>query len=193
MNRKFTAIISATIVLSACSASSLENTYNSQESRIDSYLSGLVLTVLDEDGNPVLDEQGKPVTRKPEIIHNNGSNRAVIKDGQGEELSSNGSATIYYAGYIFENQPRKIFATNHRQTAEKENWATTETDYEPFTIDMKDKNIITGLKNGLTGVKQGEECIIVFSGKYGFGKHSLGTIPAKSALCYHIWVESIAN
>ena len=43
------------------------------------------------------------------------------------------------------------------------------------------------------GVKAGEECEIIFSGKYGFGNDSFGIIPANSALLYKIWVISISN
>jgi FKBP-type peptidyl-prolyl cis-trans isomerase len=46
---------------------------------------------------------------------------------------------------------------------------------------------------GLEGVKAGEECEIIFSGKYGFGNKAFGMIPAKSALLYKIWVVSISN
>ena len=53
--------------------------------------------------------------------------------------------------------------------------------------------MVTGLRNGLVGVKGGEECYILFSGKYGFGNKQSGTIPANSALVYHVWVESLSN
>ena len=33
----------------------------------------------------------------------------------------------------------------------------------------------------------------LFSGKYAYGSHIQGTIPARSALVYHIWVNSISN
>jgi FKBP-type peptidyl-prolyl cis-trans isomerase len=42
-------------------------------------------------------------------------------------------------------------------------------------------------------VKGGEECQILFTGKYGFGNKAFGIIPANSALVYKIWVESISN
>mgnify|MGYP002512817307 CR=1 FL=1 len=39
----------------------------------------------------------------------------------------------------------------------------------------------------------GEECEIIFSGKYGFGNDVFGIIPANSALLYKIWVVGVAN
>ena len=60
-------------------------------------------------------------------------------------------------------------------------------------MNMADDELIEGLKNGLMGVKSGEECQILFSGKYGFGKKPFGIIPANSALLYEIWVVAVSN
>ena len=58
---------------------------------------------------------------------------------------------------------------------------------------MAEARFIEGLKNGLRGVRGGEHCQILFSGKYGFGNEEFGIIPANSALLYEIWVEAISN
>ena len=78
--------------------------------------------------------------------------------------------------------------------AKSADWDTA--DEEKFaikTITLSEAGLIDGLKKGLVGVMGGEECYILFSGKYGFGDRQLGTIPANSGLVYHIWVESISN
>lgn len=73
-------------------------------------------------------------------------------------------------------------------------WTLSDKDaFKIETINLREQSIAEGLRNGLIGVKGGEECIILFSGKYGFGNNNLGTIPANSALAWHIWVESISN
>ena len=56
-----------------------------------------------------------------------------------------------------------------------------------------DDGLVTGLHNGLKGVKSGEICYILFSGQYGFGKRPVGAIPGNSALLYYIRVESVSN
>ena len=56
----------------------------------------------------------------------------------------------------------------------------------------KDK-LLEGLRNGLIGVRNGEQCKILFSGKYGFGDEEFGIIPTNSALAYEIWVEAVSN
>ena len=58
---------------------------------------------------------------------------------------------------------------------------------------MTDVHLVEGLRNGLLGVRTGEECEILFSGKYGFGNEIFGTIPVNSALLYKIWVVGVSN
>jgi FKBP-type peptidyl-prolyl cis-trans isomerase len=73
-------------------------------------------------------------------------------------------------------------------------WAVS--DSSIFKIAMvrpSEGELVDGLRRGLPGVKAGDECYILFSGKYGFGDRILGTIPANAALAYHIWVQSISN
>ena len=58
---------------------------------------------------------------------------------------------------------------------------------------MADARLIPGIQDGLLGVKAGEECEILFSGKYGFGNEKFGIIPANSAQLWKIWVVGVAN
>ena len=60
-------------------------------------------------------------------------------------------------------------------------------------LDMKNDQMLEGLRNGLLGVKAGEECEILFSGKYAFGKKPFGIIPANSALAFKIKIEGLSN
>ena len=86
-----------------------------------------------------------------------------------------------------------MFVTNRKASADDAGWDLTDADYEVLTINLSDSELLPGLKDGLIGVKGGEECEIIFSGKYGFGKKPFGIIPANSALLYKIWVISISN
>ncbi|MDE5889588.1 MAG: FKBP-type peptidyl-prolyl cis-trans isomerase [Bacteroidales bacterium] len=186
-----TAATALTLMFS-CTTQSLETTFTSQDTRIDSYIEKIVLDLVDVEGNPILDENGNKITLKPEVVTRNGCHRVIINDGKGDGLSTEGSATIYYAGYVFTTGPSTMFATNHRETALNAKWSE-DMDFEPLRVSPGDKNLVTGLRNALPGAKAGEECWIYFSGKYGFGKKAVGIIPANSAICYHIWVESIEN
>ena len=163
------------LALGACTKSKLEQTYNSQESKIDSYITG----------------KGDQYRS----IRNGGANRLVVKEGEGEELQGNGCVSFYYAGYKFTGNfsASNLFVTNHQETAEKAGWNLTDADYQIYEINLGDAKLIQGLKDGLLGVRAGEECEILFSGKYGFGKEQFGIIPANSALLYKIWVVGVAN
>ena len=165
------------LMLSMCSCmkSKLEVTYNNQESKIDSYINS----------------KGEEYRS----LRNGGANRLVLKEGEGEELQKDGFVSFYYAGYTFNGSfsQSNLFATNHQQTAEQANWNLTDPEYMIYEINLGDAKLIQGLKDGLVGVRAGEECEILFSGKYGFGNEEFGIIPANSALLYKIWVVGVAN
>lgn len=161
--------------LTSCMKSKLEVTYNSQESKIDSYIAS----------------KGEEYRS----LRNGGANRLVTKEGEGEELEKDGFVSFYYAGYTFNGSfsPSNLFVTNHQQTAEQANWNLTDAEYQIYEVNLRDAKLIQGLKDGLEGVRAGEECEILFSGKYGFGNEKFGIIPANSALLYKIWVVGVAN
>ena len=78
--------------------------------------------------------------------------------------------------------------------AEAAKWELSWEDYfEPVVEDLSDGKLVSGLKKGIKGVKAGEVCYILFSGKYGYGDKQYGTIPAKSALAYYVEVVEVNN
>lgn len=201
-----TAILSA-IIFNACSQS-LENTYSNQETRIDSFLGNLQKSIFaraeqikPEDGEEGYDEKHETYMEylalldagMGQIVHTNSSNRITLYPGTGNSLTASGKATIYYALYIFNGNisASNLVYTNSEQIATESRWEVTSPSYDPITVNLSDKNMIRGLSSGLQGAKEGEECYIVFSGKYGYGNKSQGTIPANSALLYHIKVLAI--
>lgn len=173
------ALVFMCIASVSCVKQKLESTYNSQENRIDQYI----------EKNRI---SGTDTLR---VVYNGGASRLVTKEGNGPELSADGNIAFYYAGYTFSGSisNSNLFSTNHQQTATQAGWILTEEDAKALSINMNDYKLLPGLKSGLTGVKGGEECQILFTGKYGFGNKAFGIIPANSALVYKIWVESISN
>lgn len=167
-------ILAIAAVAISCTQSKLEVTYNKQESQIDSYI------------------LGKSDCR---VVRNGGANRIVLTEGDGEELSPDGFVSFYYAGYTFTGNfnAANLFATNHMQTAEQSKWELTDSSYEIYETNLSDAKLLQGIKDGLVGVKAGEECEILFTGKFGFGNENFGIIPAKSALLYKIWVVGVTN
>lgn len=170
----FAALLALTL-MSSCMKSKLEQTYNNQESRIDSYIAG----------------KGDQYRS----VRIGGANRLVLKEGEGEDLKNGGFVSFYYAGYTFSGSfsSSNLFVTNHQATAEQSGWHLTDPDYNIYEINLEDARLIPGLKDGLLGVRAGEECEILFSGKYGFGNEVFGIIPANSAQLWKIWVVGIAN
>lgn len=170
-------ILAATVLLASCEKDT-DTLFASQEKAIDSYVTSFL------NANP-----------DAKVIYKNNVVRLVVQSGSGaDSLSSNGKATINYAGYRFSGGISKsnLFATNHEATAQDAGWKISgEGIYTPVQIDLSSDDLVDGLKRGIAGVKAGEECLILISGKYGFGKRKIGTIPANSALAYYVWVLSL--
>lgn len=188
----------------SCVKDKLEETYSKQETQIDTYLTKNRVVKRDSIQiiiTPNADDPTKNDTTKVkvewedtlDVVYNNGAARLIKTEGTGPELTENGAVSFYYAGYIFSSSPSTLFATNHRETAEGAKFELTDADYELIEADMTKARMIDGLRNGLIGVRSGEECEIVFSGKYGFGDEIFGTIPVNSALLYKIWVVGVSN
>ncbi|MBR5301047.1 MAG: FKBP-type peptidyl-prolyl cis-trans isomerase [Bacteroidales bacterium] len=129
------------------------------------------------------------------VVYHNGSTRLVWEEGTGPMLDPDGSVSFYYAGYTFSGSINKqnLFVTNHQETAEASNLVLTDADYELYEINLGEAELIEGLQNGLIGVRAGERCDILFSGKYAFGNNTFGIIPANSALAFQIWVVGVSN
>lgn len=179
MNRIISIILLLSTLFCSCTKQRLEATFSKQESKIESFI--------------------KQQTQKDgvNVVYSGGSDRIILIPGEGEELASDGTVTFFYAGYVFNGNlnAKDMFATNHKQTAIDSGWSSEEEegDFEAVTLNLKDDEMVPGLRNGLVGVKAGEECYILFSGKHGFGNKNFGIVEANSALIYHIWVASISN
>ena len=106
------------LTIPACTSQSLETTFNEQETDIADYAETAKFVACefirqtDADGNPQFNDDGSEVlvreatdTIIPAVTHNGGATRLTIIDGSGAPLSESGSATIYFAGYVFTSGP----------------------------------------------------------------------------------------
>lgn len=164
------------VILGSCVKQKLEVEYNNQETKIESYIT-----------------KAKKDTMT--VTYNNGTSRLTLKSGTGEPLQADGAVSFYYAGYIFNGSlsNSNLFGTNHKETAEKAGWDLTDEEYLIYETVLSDAKLLEGVRNGLIGVRAGEECEILFTGKYGFGNTTFGIIPANSALAFKIWVIGVSN
>jgi FKBP-type peptidyl-prolyl cis-trans isomerase len=200
-----TILISAICMIAAsCVKDKLETTYSKQETQIDAYITKNMVVKRDSTRMEVKPNADDPTINDTTYVkvqwedtlrveYNNGAARLIKKEGSGEELTGKGAISFRYAGYVFTTQPSTLFATNDEQTAKGAGFALTDADYGLFEADMTDAYLVEGLRNGLMGTRTGEECEIIFSGKYGFGNEVFGTIPVNSALLYKIWDITVSN
>ena len=174
-------ILSAMALGTSCVKEKLETMYTNQESKIDQYI----------NSNKYINNK----TDSLRVVYNGGASRLVLTEGTGEELNSSGTVAFYYAGYVFSGNKNAsgLFTTNHEETAKSAGWNLTDEEYAIYKTNMSEAKLLEGLRSGLIGVQSGEHCVILFSGKYGFGNETFGMIPANSALLYEIWVEAVSN
>ena len=174
------AIISAMALLCSCMQQALQTTYDKQTTTIESF----VAAQMKADETATLTRTG-------------GAYRVTLKDTLDptrDSLGWNGSVTMDYALYILSGSSvssSNLVSTNRKSVAEAAGWnLSDQSQFQPVTIKMTD-DILEGLKMGLYGVQPQDDAYILFTGKYGYGNHEQGTIPAKSALVYHVWIDSI--
>ena len=111
-----------------------------------------------------------------EVVLNEGVNRIIISEGSGSPAEEGDRISIYCAGYTFGSSgPQEQF---------------TELD---FSFTLGEDSMIEGLEKGLTGVKRGESCIILFSADYGYGNSAVGIVPEATALIFSVYVSSVTK
>lgn len=172
---------SAAMVLAyACEKSETANTYTKQDSNIEAIVSSLA-----PDGSDAT------------VDYLDGTVRVTVEHGEGDELGDGGTVSFLYAGYIITGSSisaNNLFVTNSKEFAGASNWTVSDTSaFKVSTVNLSKDKIVKGLKKGLPGVRSGDECYILFNGKYGFGKHTNGKVPGNSALVYHLWISDVAD
>ena len=184
-----TRILAAVLLLAAfvpaCRKQSVEMAYDKQETNIAKFVEDQVkkdadATVAYKDG----------VVRI--VLHDTLTREGILAD----TLRTGGTVSFHYAGYTLTSSTvsnANLFATNHKKTADAAGWKLSDTTaFNIVTLTLDDR-LLDGLQRGLEGVRGLDECYILFSGKYAYGSRVQGTIPARSALVYHVWVDSISN
>ena len=175
-----TLLLASAALLVSCTKENRELVYANQEDKIGKFVES------QQKSNPDI-----------RVVRNGGATRVVVSEGEGVEATARGKVSVYYAGYNFSSgsvSNSYLFATNNYDFATTIGWKLTDgTESEPLEMDLTDKGLLEGLRRGLEGVRQGEECYILFSGKYAFGKSKIGTIPANSPLAFRVWVQNVEN
>lgn len=178
--RKSAIILLSLIVAGACTQQALQTTYDKQTTNIESFIS----SQMQADETATLTRTG-------------GAYRLTLKDTLDptrDSLGWNGSVTMDYALYVLTGSSvsaQNLVATSLESIATEAGWSLTDnSQFQKITLSMQD-DLLEGLKMGLYGVQPQDEAYILFTGKYGYGSREQGTIPAKSALVYHVWIDSI--
>lgn len=168
------------VLAASCGKSQLASTYDTQEKNIESIVSTLVSR-----------NDSATVDRIKDAV------RVTVAYGDGPALEKGGAVAFYYAGYYISGSSlssSNVFATNYETFAKSIKWSVTDsTAFDIKTVRLSSDELVEGLRDGMEGVKGGDECYVLFNGKYGFGKKKIANVPSNSALAYHIWIKSVSN
>lgn len=111
-----------------------------------------------------------------EVIRNQGVNSIILVDTLlGAPAIEKGDSTfLYLAGFIFgQNGPTVEFVR----------------DSGMFRVGAGD--LIPGLDRGLVGAHLGEERLLIFTSKYGYGENAVGLVDGNTALLFDVLVAAI--
>lgn len=111
-----------------------------------------------------------------EVFRDHGVNRVVLVDTlQGVPAIEKGDSTyLYFAGFILsQNGPTSEFVR----------------DSGMFRIGSGD--LIPGIDRGLVGAHLGEESLLLFSARHGYGNQAVGLVPENTALLFDVFVAQI--
>ena len=109
-----------------------------------------------------------------EVVRNGGSNRVVISEGHGEPVAKGDSVFFLFNGFVMGSSGPKIqFAS------------------DSAAIEIGRESLVKGVEDGIVGMKEGEEALILFTAEYGFGKEAVGLVPEQSALMYQIYINKL--
>ena len=165
----------------ACTKASLKTTYDKQTS----YIEGFITAQMKSDSKATLTRNGD-VCRL--TLHDTLSRPDSLKPG--------GRVVLNYACYTLTSSSvnrSNLVSTNSKTVASSAGWKLTDTTRFKLDTLVLGKDLVKGLQIGLEGVQQDDEAYILFTGEYGFGARERGTIPARSALIYQVWIKSIDN
>lgn len=182
MRRLSVTLFAAALALLAvsCDKKQMDTIYDKQENYIESIVERLSGSAED-------------VT----VERSDGTVRVTVAHGEGTALQENGAVAFYYAGHFVNGatlNASNLFSTNYETYANSVRWKVTDSSaFEILTVKLGQDDIVKGLRNGLPGVKAGDECYILFNGSLGFGKKMIANIPSNSALAYHLWIKSVSN
>jgi len=111
-----------------------------------------------------------------EIVRYEGVVRVVLVDSLAgpAAIEPGDSAYLYLAGYIFgKDGPESRFTVDSGM------------------VRVGKGDLIAGLDRGLIGARLGEESLIIFPSRFGYGKKTVGLVPENSALLFNLLVAGI--
>lgn len=155
------------LTLFSCQKQERENNIAEQETQIDTYV-----------GNQTADS----------VVFNGGVYRIIKRFGSGPEVERGDSVYFYYAIYRFSSGKGQLYATNNDSVAKVNSFPVMDS---LETTVLNGEKLMPGLFYGMTGMRQGEYCNLVFSSKRGYGNKVVYNIEKNVPLFVEVWLEKV--
>ncbi len=166
------------IAAASCTSQSLKTTFNNQNTKIDTYATSVQFLERELGINSTVDSDGDIISQNyvletvdtiiPRVTHNKGAVRLTIVEGSGEDLGANGSATFYFAGYVFSNGPSSVQMLYIGLDGTEESWVFS-TPYTTFNVTGSPTTgasiSVSGSSSGLTFFATNHYATASFSGQ----------------------------
>lgn len=110
-----------------------------------------------------------------EIVHNSGVNRAILTPGAGAAVEEGDEVAFDYIGYVLDEGHLYSFTQGS------------------ISKPVGSGELIKGLDLGLVGAKRNEDCMVIFTAEYGYGKGALNVVLEASALAFGVHIVSISK
>ena len=131
------------------------------------------------------------VSNGKRLVISKGSSRVVIQEGIGDTLMVGDSVFFDFAGYIFQSGLGMLSDTNVQTIGETMGVNIYNRGFN-FGKGVVGKSMfISGLDQGLLGVKSEEQAYIIFPANLGFGNKDVGLVPKMSPLIFEVWIKEI--
>lgn len=195
------AVFGIALLFIACD-NATDTTLTSQQTAISRYLTGSHKPRLipeSEIGNS-MDDQPEFYTQWGLDIYRYIATYYDEERDSRTEIAIGDTIEITYSGYVFTSGApalENLFATNDQENINSLINLGLNTSYEwtsePYSVVIGHEQILPSLEKALLGCREGDSVEIYLTYDVAYGKHHIGSVPAKSSQVWYIDIHSVTK
>ncbi len=155
--------------------------------QLDTYYKGLIEDIKNQEEGK-LEAYIKKEKLEPKKTES-GLQYVIKEEGTGEKANRGDTVQVNYTGRLLNG---KVFDTNIKEVAEKENTFNAMRPYEPMTVPVGVGAVIPGWDEGLVLLPKGTKATLIIPSILAYGEQGApGTIPPYSPLAFEIEIVDV--